>query len=226
MKPHVIMHMMESLDGRITMDHWPKDKSKFDEVYEQLHTELKGDAWIVGRTTMAEFGKGDAKPVTTSKIFPRETWKAPDLGAGPYAIALDRAGRLHVNISRANDDAIIAVLSSDVSDDHLAELRRDGISYIFAGQNEQLDLAKALETLAAEFGIKRLLLEGGGGINGSFLTAGLIDEISVLLLPLADGTAGPKLFDRDDAPAHKLELLGVDNLDDHVLHLRYAVIKD
>jgi riboflavin biosynthesis pyrimidine reductase len=226
MKPHVIMHMMQSLDGRITMDHWPDDKSMYDAVYEQLHGELKGDAWIVGRTTMAEFGKGEAKPVTTSEVFPRETWKAPDLGPGPYAIALDRSGKLHINISRANDDAIIVVLSSDASDAHLAELRRDGISYIFAGQDEELDLDQALETLAAEFGIKRLLLEGGGGINGSFLTAGLIDEISVLLLPLADGSSGPKLFDRDDAPACKLELLGVDNLEGDVLHLRYAVVSE
>jgi len=223
MKPHVIMHMMQSLDGRITSDHWPSGNDGYDEVYEQLHGELQGDAWIVGRTTMAEFGKGEPKPVTSSESFPRETWKAPGLGSGPYAIALDRAGKLHINISRANDDAIIVVLSRDVSDAHLAELRRDGISYIFAGHNEELDLAQALDTLASEFGIERLLLEGGGGINGSFLTAGLIDEISVLLLPLADGSAGPKLFDRDDAPALALELLGVDQLDNHILHLRYAV---
>lgn len=31
------------------------------------------------------------------------------------------------------------------------------------------------------------MLEGGDGINGSFLRAGLIDEVSLLIAPVADG---------------------------------------
>ena len=42
----------------------------------------------------------------------------------------------------------------------MAGLRRDGGSYIFAGERE-LDLALALEILNHELGIGRLLLEGG-----------------------------------------------------------------
>jgi riboflavin biosynthesis pyrimidine reductase len=34
--------------------------------------------------------------------------------------------------------------------------------------------------------IRRLLLEGGGHINGAFLQAGLVDEISLLLVPGVD----------------------------------------
>lgn len=33
------------------------------------------------------------------------------------------------------------------------------------------------------------MLEGGGHLNGSLLHAALIKELSVLLLPLADGSA-------------------------------------
>jgi riboflavin biosynthesis pyrimidine reductase len=43
----------------------------------------------------------------------------------------------------------------------------DGISYIFAGEQE-LDLGLALEILGRELGLERLLLEGGGS-NGAFL---------------------------------------------------------
>jgi riboflavin biosynthesis pyrimidine reductase len=43
------------------------------------------------------------------------------------------------------------------------------VSYIFAGKAE-LGLALALDIL--ELGVKRLLLEGGGGANGAFLRAG------------------------------------------------------
>lgn len=217
-KPHVIMHMGSSIDGRITGD-WPKDY-RFNDVYEKLHADLKGDAWIVGRVTMAEFAKGEPHPVTSEETFPRTTWKAPQVTAGPYAVAVDRSGKLHLNSGTANGDPVIAVLTTTVADAHLAELRRDGISYIFAGDTE-IDLAQALEILSAEFAIKRLLLEGGGGINGSFLSAGLIDEISLLIIPLADGNPGPTTFDRPDGKAAPFKLQSVDRLDNDILHLHY-----
>ena len=63
----------------------------------------------------------------------------------------------------------------------------DNISYIFAGK-EELDFQLAVEELGKLFPIQTIMLEGGGHINGSLLNEGLIDELSLLLLPLADGT--------------------------------------
>jgi riboflavin biosynthesis pyrimidine reductase len=88
------------------------------------------------------------------------------------------------------------VLTARVSDTHLAGLRQDGVSYIFAGE-QQLDLGLALEILNHETGLKRPLLEGGGGSNGAFLRAGLIDEISLAICPAVDGARGaPSGFDQ------------------------------
>jgi riboflavin biosynthesis pyrimidine reductase len=81
------------------------------------------------------------------------------------------------------------VLTERVLDAHLAGLREDGVSYIFAGE-QQLDLGLALEILNRELGLERLLLEGGGGSNGAFLRAGLIDEISLAICPAVDGARG------------------------------------
>ena len=59
-----------------------------------------------------------------------------------------------------------------------------------------------LEILNRELGIKRLLLEGGGGSNGAFLRAGLIDEISLAILPAVDGAKGaPSVFDSSEKEA-------------------------
>jgi riboflavin biosynthesis pyrimidine reductase len=127
MKPHVIMHMMSSIDGRIVTTDWPKTLDVGD-VYERVHADLPGGAWIVGRATMAEFAAGEPRPISTEKRFPRETWKAPKAEKGPYAIAFDRHGKLHLNKGDVNGDPLIIVLTTNVSDDHLAELRRDGIS--------------------------------------------------------------------------------------------------
>ncbi|HEV2572230.1 MAG TPA: RibD family protein [Beijerinckiaceae bacterium] len=225
MKPHVILHMGSSIDGRIVPEHWPHDLTDdLTEVYERLHGELSGDAWLVGRVTMADFAEGTPKPAIATQPLPRATWKAPGAGQGPYAIAIDGGGKLHLNIGAVNGDHLVAVLSESVSDDHLAELRRDGISYIFAGRTE-IDLARALSVLEEEFGIERLLLEGGGGINGSFLSAGLIDEISLLIMPLADGTMNvPTTFDRAAGAPRRLSLQSVERLPGDMVHLRYDVV--
>jgi riboflavin biosynthesis pyrimidine reductase len=222
MKPHVIMHMMASIDGRIVTKQWP-EKYNVGGLYEQVHVDLRGDAWIVGRTTMAEFAAGEPRPICTEERFARETWKAPKADKGPYAIAFDRHGKLHLNRGDVNGDPLIIVMTTNVSDDHLAELRRDGISYAFAGIDD-VDLAHALAALKNEFAIERLLLEGGGGINGAFLAAGLIDEVSLLLMPVADGAEGtPTLFDRIGGSVRTLKLRSVTRLEGDVLHLRYQV---
>jgi 2,5-diamino-6-(ribosylamino)-4(3H)-pyrimidinone 5'-phosphate reductase len=70
------------------------------------------------------------------------------------------------------------------------------------------------------------MLEGGGRINGGMLRAGLIDEVSVLLAPVADGRIGTAaLFDVDgaDVAAHRLVLESVEQRPDDLLWLRYRV---
>ena len=121
------------------------------------------------------------------------------------------------------------MLTGRVSDAHLAGLRQDGVSYIFAGEHE-LDLGLALEILNRELGLERLLLEGGGGSNGSFLRAGLIDEISVAICPAVDGSKGaPSIFDSSDhdsgvaAPIRAMTLASSEVLEGGVVWLRYRL---
>ncbi len=53
MRPYVICHMLGSVDGRIKQNIWGfKDHHKYFEV---PASEIKADAWLVGRTTMQEF---------------------------------------------------------------------------------------------------------------------------------------------------------------------------
>ncbi|MCY1423816.1 hypothetical protein D9M71_395420 [compost metagenome] len=77
-------------------------------------------------------------------------------------------------------------MTEGVSDDYLAYLQSVGVSYIFAGKSE-IDLKQVVDILNKELGCKRLIVEGGPHISGSFVHAGLVDEVSVLILPLVDG---------------------------------------
>ena len=199
MKPHVICLMASSVDGRILSSRW-RPKGAAADLFERVHDELAGDAWLIGRVTGQEFAKGKPYPVSTGETFAREAWFARR-DAKAYGVVLDGHGKIGWGRSDIGGDPIVVVLSETVSDAHLAGLRGEGVSYIFAGKSE-LDLALTLDTLNRELGVKRLLLEGGGGVNGAFLRAGLVDELQLILCPAVDGTKGaPSVFDSTDAEA-------------------------
>ena len=190
MKSHVICLMASSVDGRTLPSRWrPKG-------------DLAGDAWLVGRVTGQEFAKGKPYPTSTRESFPREHWFARR-DAQACGVVLDGQGKIGWGRSDIGGDPIVVVLSEKVSDAHLAGLRGEGVSYIFAGSSE-LDLTLTLEILNRELAVKRLLLEGGGGTNGAFLRAGLVDELHLVLCPAVDGAKGsPSVFDSTEAEAEK-----------------------
>jgi riboflavin biosynthesis pyrimidine reductase len=178
--------------------------------------------------TGQEFAKADAYPDHTDQSYPREPWYACR-DANAYGIVLDARGKIAWGRSDIDGDPIVAVLTDRVSDAHLAGLRKDGVSYIFAGERE-LDLRLALEILNRELGVKRLLVEGGGGANGAFLRAGLIDEISLAICPAVDGAKGaPSVFDSSDkaagvaAPIRAMTLDSTEVLEGGAVWLRYRL---
>jgi riboflavin biosynthesis pyrimidine reductase len=199
MKPHVICLMAASVDGRTLHSRW-RPEGKAGDLFEQLHDDLAGDAWLVGRVTGQEFAKGRSYPASSPETFPRQSWLARR-NAKAYGVVLDAHGKIAWGRSEIGGDPIVVVLSEEVSEAHLAGLRSEGVSYIFAGKN-QIDLALTLDILNRELGVRRLLLEGGGGTNGTFLRAGLIDELSLILCPAVDGAKGaPSVFDSTEAEA-------------------------
>jgi riboflavin biosynthesis pyrimidine reductase len=194
MKPHVICHMVASVDGRILSSRWRPKGANSGGLFERLHDQLGGDAWLVGRVTGQEFAKAKSYPEHAGEAYPREAWFARR-DASAYGVVLDAHGKIAWGRSDIGGDPIVVVLTEQVSDAHLAGLRKDGVSYLFAGR-DAVDLGVALEILNRELGIERLLLEGGGGANGAFLRASLVDEISVAICPAVDGAKGaPSLFD-------------------------------
>jgi riboflavin biosynthesis pyrimidine reductase len=228
MKPYVICHMNTSIDGRIWHSRWRPSANRMPGLFERLHEELGNGSWLIGRVTGSEYAKGTAYPGHTDQTYPREPWFARR-DAGAYGIALDAHGKIAWGRSDIGGDPIVAVLTEAVSDAHLAGLRGDGVSYIFAGKRT-LDLRLALEVLNRALGIERLLLEGGGNSNGAFLRAGLIDEISLAICPAVDGARGaPYVFDSGDedtdarAPVEEMTLDSCQVLAGGAVWLRYKL---
>src|SRR5215468_651931 len=121
MKPHVICHMAASVDGRTLSSRWRPEGSIAGALFERVHDELAGDAWLIGRVTGEEFAKG--KPYTALKdTFAREHWFARR-DAKAYGVVLDAHGKIAWGRSDIGGDPIVVVLSEAVADAHLAGLR-------------------------------------------------------------------------------------------------------
>jgi riboflavin biosynthesis pyrimidine reductase len=220
--------MGTSIDGRIVVDGWPESiAAAMRREYEQVHASYDAQGWMCGRITMEPFAKGVRRDAEIAQEYrgatDREDFSAPG-DFDSFAFAIDPSGRLAWESNDISGDHIVAILSQRVSDEYLAFLRGKHVSYLLAGRRE-IDFALALEKIARRFGVRTLMLEGGGRINGALLHAGLIDEVSVLVAPVADGRIGaPSLFDvGQSSAATRLTLASVERRGDDTLWLRYEV---
>ncbi|MBS0520178.1 MAG: dihydrofolate reductase family protein [Proteobacteria bacterium] len=236
MRPYILCHMVSSVDGRIWGSRWRPKTNVVPNLFETLHDRLveeRGGAqgrvsWLCGRVTAQEFarGKGKTYPPTT-ETFPRENWFATR-EAKAWGIFLDAHGKACWERADIGGDPILVILTEQVPDSHLAGLRRDGVSYLFGGRTE-IDLTRVCETLADELGIRTLMIEGGGGANGAFLRAGLLDELSLVVTATLDGSSGaPTVFNSGDAdlgpaPLARMELRSHEVLEHGALWLRYRL---
>jgi 2,5-diamino-6-(ribosylamino)-4(3H)-pyrimidinone 5'-phosphate reductase len=223
-RPYVICHMLPSIDGRIVTTDWDLGRIATAE-YERTAGTFDADAWIIGRVSMEPYaGKARVPRRKTRERIPRTDFVAV-ANADSYAIAIDPSGKLTWRSNAIDGEPVITILTEGVSDDYLAFLQAKGVSYLFGGR-AKIDLELVLTKLAKAFGIRKLLLEGGGKINGSFLDADLIDELSILVGPIADGSIGtPTLFDRAGrkGASRNLRLLSMKRVKGDIVWLRYKV---
>jgi riboflavin biosynthesis pyrimidine reductase len=233
MRPHIICHMGTSIDGRLHPSRFtaPAAGVSRDVLrghYERVHDRFDADGWIIGRVTLNEMAKGTERPVKDAAKVARTAHVGARNGR-KLAIGIDPMGRAHYGKDNIGGDHVVAVLGEQVSDAYLAELRGDGVSWVFAGPKGD-DLPRAIEEIAARFSVKTLLLEGGGRINGAFLKLGLIDEFSTLIYPAVDGVAGSQSIvdyagpegDRPGA-GQSLRLTHCETLEGGTVWLRHAV---
>ncbi|MEH2624647.1 riboflavin biosynthesis pyrimidine reductase [Bradyrhizobium sp. AZCC 1719] len=233
MRPFIICHMGTSIDGRLHPSRFTSAAAGISSTvlrghYEKVHESFEADGWIVGRKTMSEMAKGSERAIANAPKVAREAYLGNRNGR-KLAIGIDPLGRVHYGKDNVGGDHAVAVLGEQVSDSHLAELRMDGVSYVFSGPKGD-DLAGAMERIGSIFGVKKLLLEGGGSINGAFLKHKLIDEFSTLIFPAVDGVAGTQgIIDyhgpEGDRPGagQALRLTHCEKLEGGMVWLRHAV---
>lgn len=232
--------MLTSLDGKVIGDYMKVERAAyFTDEYEKIHGRYGCKAWMCGRVTMEEhFTFGHKLDLAQDSIptIPRMDYVAKK-DAKTYVIAVDPSGKLgwtENSIAPWNEhrseDHIIEVLTEQVSDEYLGHLKKIGISYIFGGK-ERLNFSLVVEKLKKLFSIDKLMLEGGGFLNGSFLNEGLIDELSLVLVPIADAASNSVTLFETSSYLNKTQpvnffLKDIEKLDDGGLWMKYVTKRD
>lgn len=235
-QPFVVCHMLTSLDGKIDGDFFgtPEAASAL-KAYSDLRVFYGCQATLYGTTTMlGGYADGKVSGLTAVKNPPmRKDWVNPaGKDMGNFIVSVDPKGELafssHSLAKKGRPAAhVIEVLTEQASPEYLAYLQDLGISYLFAGE-KILNCSLLLEKLYTLFGIERLMVAGGGVMNWSFLQEGLIDELSLVIAPVADGsTTAVSCFEKANfMPSHApvaFRLKEAKSMDGNALWLRYEL---
>ncbi len=233
-RPYTICHILSALDGKITGEFMRTESAQsVSEEYARIRTEYHADAWLYGTITTKEFTGGRKPELDLGEEVPDGDFVA-DNHAGLYYVSVDTQGEIGWESGTFRktgrpDAHVIEILTEQTPAAYRVYLRKHGVSYILAG-SAMLDSKLAAEKLYHLFGISTLLICGGGTINWTFLQQGAVDELSLLIAPVADGNSETvTVFERaaylPPADPAEFQLKNVERLKADGVRLIYTVRK-
>lgn len=220
-KPYIICHMMTSLDGRI--DCAMTEKLPGVSQYYTTLNSFEAPTRVSGRVTAEEEMALNGKFQSNVKTPLGKTQFHKAVESNGYEVVVDTRGILLWNDQLDEERPLLVVTSTSVSLEYLDYINQRHISWIACGKNH-IDLKKTCDILASEFGVKRMVVVGGGHINAGFLEAGLLDEISILIGAGIDGRGGMSaVFDglAMERAVTPLKLVSVESFDSGAVWIRY-----
>ena len=201
-RPFVFINMAMTADGKIaSVDHKVTTFSSRADHAHLLGLRDKADAIITGAGTL------NAQPKITLGPGPKSR-KNP-----PLRVIASGRGKVDLQhkLFRTKGAPTIILTTDRISRRRLKALKAAADTVEIFGENE-IDFLRAFDFLRAEWGVKRILSEGGGHLNDSLFRAGVVDELNLTVCPLIIGGAdAPTIsdgigFDRlNDAAQFKLK---------------------
>lgn len=226
-------HVLSTIDGRISGGFMTTPKTaEARAAYGRIRKEMNADGLLYGSVTARAFaGEPPARPMKGA-VVPEGDFvtDAARRFEGEYVVVLDLQGEVWwtdpiLRRPGRPDAAVIEVVCGSTPPEFLAYLRKEGISYLMAG-HDALDCHGLIGKLERLLGIRTLLICGGGIADWTLLQAGCVDEVSIVMAPLASGEQGAAtIFDQmpgltEGAPV-SLELVEATPLKGNSVHLRY-----
>ena len=174
-KSKILLSAAITLDGKIGQKNQKIVLSSKSDKIRVHNLRSKFDAILVGKNTIEQ-----DNPLLTVRHVK---------GKNPIRIILDSRGTIKNTskiIKTAKNVPTIIAISQLASKRNLSRLSKLPLDVIVCGKN-QVDIKKLVSILYKK-GIKKILLEGGGTLNLSFLKNNLIDEVIVTITPFVLGS--------------------------------------
>ena len=171
LRPFVHLNAAMSLDGKIAT-YTGDSRMSSPQDLKRVHRLRAGvDAIMVGLRTLI-----NDDPKLTVKFFH---------GTNPSRIIVDSNARTPLNsyvVRTAKDTPTIIAVTQSAPKRKVGQLEQRGVRVLSCGKGPHVSLKLLLKRLKS-FGIRRILLEGGGELNWSMLSQGLVDEVTVAITP-------------------------------------------
>jgi riboflavin biosynthesis pyrimidine reductase len=210
-RPALALNMISSLDGRATLAGRtaalgnPGDRQLFHAL------RARADAVMAGAETMRIERYG---PIVRDPLLLAER-AARGLAPQPLAVTVSRSLRLDPELPLLADPGSHLVILTPSDGEIAASAAR--VSYLRGPE-----IGPLLRRLADEFGVGRIVAEGGPTLNAELLRSALIDEVYLSIAPLLLGGPDPLTIVAGPAVGTRLELAGLLEHESH-LYARYRV---
>ncbi|WP_322778226.1 RibD family protein [Frankia sp. Cas4] len=215
-RPYVLLSVAMSVDGYIDDATDRRLLVSNDADFDRVDEVRAGvDAILVGANTV----RRDNPRLMVRSTTRREERTARGLPESPIKITITSRGELDPTAAFFTEGMIEKIVyAASPAAARARERLADVASIVDAG--DPLDLTVVLADLAAR-GVRRLMVEGGGTVHTRFLTAGLADEIHLVIAPFFVGDpAAPRFVGNGTFPhhpGHRMELAEVRRIGDVVL---------
>ncbi len=204
-RPYVILSAAMTVDGKIgTKSNKIKISTKKDTI--RVHKlRAKMDAILIGKNTL---------DIDNPMLSVRHA-----IGKNPIRIVLDSHGTIKSSsniLKTCNKIPTIIATTNLISKPNLMRLEKFPLQIIKCGKLS-INISQLLKILYKN-GIKKILLEGGGTINWSFLKRGLVDELIITIAPyilggsdsvtLVEGSGFKSIFSMKKLKLRKIQKIG------------------
>jgi 2,5-diamino-6-(ribosylamino)-4(3H)-pyrimidinone 5'-phosphate reductase len=185
--PFVFINVATTADGKLAPAnrHFVPFSSRRDQSL-LLELRATADAVMAGARTV------DLMPVSLGPGGARYRRMRLKNGLAEYNLRVVASGSGTLNpraaIFRKRFSPIIVLASGRASAARLRKLREVADHVAVFGEKE-LDFKAAFHWLREKWGVRRLLCEGGGEVNGALFYAGLVNEVYQTICPLVFGGA-------------------------------------
>lgn len=178
--PHVLMMSEITVDGKLTLKRGASSKILMKYMAPEteilLHqTRAECDAIMVGANTI----RIDNSLLTVRLVE----------GKSPLRVIPSSKADIPLDANVLGSDARTVIAVSEAAPaEKVAQLRESGADVVVAGKS-QVDLPELMRVLKSDYGVSRMMIEGGPTLNWSMLNHRLVDEIRLIHLPFIVGGA-------------------------------------